>query len=43
MSRQLGTHFKLLMSPEIDSKESILSAYVACAGIFNQFMGLGTK
>jgi hypothetical protein len=28
-----------LRSPEIDDKESILPAYVACAGIFKQSMG----
>ncbi len=32
--------FKLLRSPRIDSKESILPAYVARAGIFKQSMGV---
>jgi hypothetical protein len=31
-----GGNFKLLMSPEIDSKESIPPAYVVYAGIFKQ-------
>ncbi len=30
---------KLLRSPGIDSKEQIPPAYVACAGIFEQFIG----
>jgi hypothetical protein len=34
---------KRLRSPGIDSKESIPPAYVACAGILERSMGLGTE
>jgi hypothetical protein len=44
----LRRYFKHLRSPGIDSKgigkqESIPPAYVACAGILEQSMGLGTE
>jgi hypothetical protein len=35
--------FKLLRSPEIDSKESIPPTYVACAEIVKQSMGVRNR